>query len=207
MVSKTFRRCKIETNALKKKIIKKDYNVFLAESIINQPSFTMTGISGNNMGVYDFFKGKCPKCPSFIDIHPEYGQCGDIQTKYFIQDEQCFRNFTPGSRVPFAPLSNFVIGRTCCCNTLIKACFEGDVLLEYTVAIGTDKYQYMKHEMRFVFYQTSVPVNDQDWYFHFHSSQVDRLQFNASIIQEALHPKRIEHYLSHGYTVDEVCDV
>lgn len=119
------------------------------------------------MGVYDFFKGKCPQCGSQIDHSPEYGACGDIQTKYFgpwPEDGECFRNFYPGSRVPFAPGEDFLIGRTCCCKTLIKACFEDDLLTHYEVADGAEKYDYIKSEIRMgEFWASLVSKEDKDW--------------------------------------------
>jgi len=164
------------------------------------------------MGVYDFFKGKCPKCPSFIDLHPEYGQCGDIQTKYFIRydepNEQCFRSFQPGSYVPFIPESNFLIGRTCCCNTLIKACFQDNRLVEYTVAIGKEKFDYVQREMNSRFESKYVPLEDQLWFHHYSSFRKfqQTFDFKTFIIQQAFHPKRIQHYLlDKGYTIDELC--
>ena len=85
------------------------------------------------MGIYDFFKGKCPSCFKQIDNHPEFGICGNIQTKYFIDysNDECFRNFYPGDKVPFAPGKNLIIGRTCCCNSLLKAIFNNDILVKY----------------------------------------------------------------------------
>lgn len=167
------------------------------------------------MGVYDFFKGKCPQCPSYIDIHPEYGQCGDIQTKYFIgydgydgYDETCFRSFEPGCVVPFSPDSNFVIGRTCCCRTLIKACFQGNVLVEYTIAIGKEKFDFVQQEMNSRFESRYVPMEDKLWFYHYSSFKhlYKTLDFETCIAQEAFHPKRIKYYLIHkGYTIDDIC--
>jgi hypothetical protein len=101
------------------------------------------------MGVYDFFKGTCPKCFNQINNHPQYGLCGDIQTKYFIIDEMdSFRSFYPGSKVPFAPDKDFIIGKTCCCNTLIKAIFNWNILTGYQVASYSEVLEYnrMKSE-------------------------------------------------------------
>lgn len=94
------------------------------------------------MGVYDFFKGTCPNCKHELDEHPKYGKCGDIQTKVFIdynqEETECFRDFKPGCKVPFAPKHNFIIGRTCCCNTLLSAIFEGNTLLRYEIVVIND---------------------------------------------------------------------
>ena len=99
------------------------------------------------MGVYDFFKGTCPKCNKQVDDHPEYGRCGDIQTKYFIVDiENSFRDFKPGCKVPFAPNENFIIGRTCCCDTLIKAIFDQDLLIRYDIASIEERREYAMFE-------------------------------------------------------------
>jgi len=49
------------------------------------------------MGVYDFFKGPCPKCGA------EIGEgMGDIQTKLFSEPIEggCFRTFRPGDELP-----------------------------------------------------------------------------------------------------------
>lgn len=100
------------------------------------------------MGVYDFFKGQCPKCDHNIDHHPEFGVCGDIQTKYFITDHtECFRDFYPGKKVPFAPQNNFIIGKTCCCNTLIKACFDKNILAKYEIASKEENEEYDNIEL------------------------------------------------------------
>jgi hypothetical protein len=102
------------------------------------------------MGVYDFFKGTCPVCHNQVDNHPEYGKCGDIQTKYFVgpEPEDCFRNFRPGHRVPFPPGKDLVVGKTCCCDTLIKAVFDGDLLLRYEEASQEEKDNYDAAEQR-----------------------------------------------------------
>jgi len=161
--------------------------------------------SRDEMGVYDFFKGKCPNCPKMIDEHPEYGQCGDIQTKYFIVNDECFRSFQPGDRVPFIPETNFVIGRTCCCDTIIKVCFERDRIVEYTVAIGKDKFDYIQEEMQSTYRSKYVPCEDKWWFLHY-SSFFKIGKFEQSIVQEAFHPKRIEYYMvQKGYHVNDIC--
>ena len=88
------------------------------------------------MGLYDFFKGVCPSCGNDIDNMPEFGKCGDIQTKFFSPNEDnCFREFYPRTHVPFAPEQDeMIIGKTACCNTTIKACFQGSLLTGYRVA-------------------------------------------------------------------------
>jgi hypothetical protein len=89
------------------------------------------------MGIYDFFKGTCPHCGDQIDSYN--GQkCGSIQTKMFWPvPEHCFRDFMPGERVPFAPpdyMKRFCVGTTACCDTLIDAIFEEDLLVRYEVS-------------------------------------------------------------------------
>jgi len=76
------------------------------------------------MGVYDFFKGPCPHCQQQVDVHPEYGKCGDIQDKTFIHEpnaNDCFRDFYPGCQMPvYMKYFEKIIGPTCCCDKLIK---------------------------------------------------------------------------------------
>jgi len=86
------------------------------------------------MGRLDYFRGKCPACPSEIDTHPVYGKTGDIQTKIF--QNPFSRDFVPGSIVPkifdahnreeVVPKTGLKkpIGETCCCSKPICACFE-----------------------------------------------------------------------------------
>jgi len=156
------------------------------------------------MGVYDFFKGKCPNCPKNIDEHPEFGACGDIQTKYFIMnDEECFRNFYPSHKVPFDPYQNFIIGRTCCCKTIIKACFVKNLLVEYVVVSGKEKYLYIKKELQNSFERQYVPTDDRYWHDHVQNFRIHEMEKN--IISSAMHPHKIEYYIDIGYTLDEVC--
>ena len=96
------------------------------------------------MGVYDFFKGICPRCSKALDEHPTDGKFGDIQTKMFITDDDCFRSFYPGMRVPCDPLKEeIIIGHTCCCNTIIKACFDGTLLVGYKTLTTEEKRNYV----------------------------------------------------------------
>jgi hypothetical protein len=154
------------------------------------------------MGVYDFFKGQCPNCPKTLDDHSEFGICGDIQTKYFITDESCFREFFPGNKVPFAPGENFIIGRTCCCNTIIKACFDGDKLLEYTVVVK-EKFKYIKNEMNNSFQKFYMPQKDLDWWEH--RNKWIQNDIEKYIVQIAWRPQKISYYLSLGYTLEQIC--
>jgi hypothetical protein len=88
------------------------------------------------MGVYDYFKGACPKCNGQID-HKDGKSYGSIQTKLFNPVPTlrgCGRTFKPGKIVPFAPRRTIYIGETCCCNTPINAIFEGNLLKKYVVA-------------------------------------------------------------------------
>jgi hypothetical protein len=156
------------------------------------------------MGIYDFFKGKCPNCTKDIDDYSQYEKSGDIQTKYFIENyDECFRDFYPQQKVPFAPSKNFIIGRTCCCHTIIKACFDNDLLLEYTVAYGKEKYDYIDEEMKNIFYRKYIPQTDKNWYEH--QSFFKRYEIEKYIIQSAWHPSKISYYLKIGYTLDEIC--
>lgn len=157
-----------------------------------------------DMGVYDFFKGKCPNCPRNIDEHVIFGKGGDIQTKYFIKDDDCFRNFYPGTRVPFAPSQNFIIGRTCCCNTIIKACFDDQILSEYQIAYGIEKYLYIEKEIKNVFLQKLIPPKDLDYFVH----QMNFFKYNLKyeILNLAMHPKKILYYVNLGYSIDEIMD-
>lgn len=156
------------------------------------------------MGVYDFFKGSCPSCDKNIDDHPEFGRCGSIQTKYFIIDDQCFRNFYPEEKVPFAPTENIVIGRTCCCDTIIKACFDGDILSGYNVVVGKPKTDYIRNELRSFMGEKYVPKTDIDWYYH--SQKWKDLHLDENIAASAWHPRKIEYYVSKGYTIHEICE-
>lgn len=156
------------------------------------------------MGVYDFFKGTCPHCCKSIDDHPEYGKGGDIQTKYFISDpEECFRTFLPGNRVPFAPNTNLVIGRSCCCDTILKACFEADRLIEYAVVCGHEKFDYIQNEVRHSFYKRYIPQKDFEWFCHYQKTKDANLE--EQIVREACHPRRVEFYLERGYSIDTIC--
>jgi hypothetical protein len=89
------------------------------------------------MGVYDFFRGPCPYCDGQIDIHPEYGKCGDIQTKIWIYQPEmndCFRDFYPGSYSPIPiDYKEYRIGPTCCCNNEIMVIIIDSVIQEYQI--------------------------------------------------------------------------
>ncbi len=87
------------------------------------------------MGIYDFFKGECPKCGNQLDMNSDGEKTGDIQTNMFNPTQyHCFREFSPGSKVPFAPKQTEVcIGETTCCRTIIDAIFDGDLLAKYKV--------------------------------------------------------------------------
>lgn len=87
------------------------------------------------MGVYDFFKGKCPYCSGQVDVHPQYGICGDIQTKIWIHEPEygdCFRDFYPGSKTPIPiDYAEFEIGPTCCCDKNIMVIIINDIIQDY----------------------------------------------------------------------------
>lgn len=159
------------------------------------------------MGVYDFFKGQCPNCGKGIDHHPEFGRCGDIQTKFFIFAgyEDCFREFFPGDRVPFSPGGNLIIGRTCCCKTIIKAEFQDDLLIGYHVVSGKERYEYIKNEMRSYYERKYIP--EQDVHYYEHRSGWQDMGMDEAIVKAAMHPKKINHYLEIGYTLKDVCDM
>jgi hypothetical protein len=100
---------------------------------------------------YDCFRGDCPHCHKKIDCHPEWGRFDDIQTTRFIQSVQdldrCFRSFRPGDTVPYLPEDEeFVIGRTDCCGSYIKACFDGRILSHYVVASQDEIDEWLGEE-------------------------------------------------------------
>jgi len=45
-----------------------------------------------------------------------------------------------------------------------------------------------------------------DVFYFLHKTRTRRLGLEREIIKGAFHPKRLEHYLSLGYSVDDVCD-
>lgn len=158
------------------------------------------------MGVYDFFKGSCPNCGRGVDHHPDFGRCGDIQTKFFIEgDLECFREFRPGSRVPFPPGCNLIIGRTSCCKTIIKAEFHDDLLAGYHVVGGRERYEYIKNELRSFYERQYMPEHDLHYYEH--RSRWQDLKMEEAIVRAAFHPAKITHYLEMGYTLKDVCDM
>ena len=159
-----------------------------------------------DMGVYDFFKGECPGCDSKIDKHPIHGDCGDIQTKHFIcTDGDCFREFYPGQRVPFAPATNLVIGRTCCCDVLIKAVFDHDLLMGYHLVVGKEKHDYLRREMQSSYSRRYVPETDRFWLDH--RTKWENLRLEESVIRAAMHPTRLRYYLEKGYSIEDVCQM
>jgi hypothetical protein len=87
------------------------------------------------MGVYDFFKGTCPHCQKQIDDHPDFGLCGDLQDKTFINQpnyDDCFRNFYPGCKIPvYYEYFEKIIGPTCCCGKFIKFIIKDGILQPY----------------------------------------------------------------------------
>lgn len=95
------------------------------------------------MGVYDFFRGKCPACDRDVDelFNKTTGlweQCGDIQTKWFSYPipGQCFRDFRPGYHLPgVLPFVYTPIGETVCCQTEIDAVCYGTLLCGYRVHV------------------------------------------------------------------------
>jgi hypothetical protein len=95
------------------------------------------------MGVYDFFRGKCPSCDRNVDElfnkkTVTWEQCDDIQTKWFSYPipGQCFRDFRPGYHLPgVLPFVYTPIGETVCCQTEIDAVCYGTLLCGYRVHV------------------------------------------------------------------------
>jgi hypothetical protein len=92
------------------------------------------------MGVYDFFRGKCPACERNVDevVNKDgvWEVCGDIQTKWFSYPipGQCFRDFVPGTHLPGTlPFVYTPIGETVCCQVEIDAVCYGTLLCGYRV--------------------------------------------------------------------------
>ena len=91
------------------------------------------------MGVYDFFRGECPHCHSQVDEHPDFGKCGDIQTKRYThlpKINDCFRDFYPGMDLFMTyGLSvsdeDIVIGPTCCCEKDIIVVIRDNIIVKY----------------------------------------------------------------------------
>lgn len=87
------------------------------------------------MGVYDFFKGECPYCLHPVDHHPEFGTCGDIQTKIFITEHNTidyFRSFYPGSYTPyFIDFAEYIVGPTSCCDHMIRVIIINSIIQPY----------------------------------------------------------------------------
>lgn len=98
------------------------------------------------MGVYDFFRGKCPACDRNVDelFNKKTGlleQCDDIQSKWFSYSipGQCFRDFRPGYHLPGAlPFIYTPIGETACCHVEIDAVCYGTMLCGYRVHMVDD---------------------------------------------------------------------
>lgn len=101
------------------------------------------------MGVYDYFRGPCPHCGGKVDTSPDYGVCGDMQTKIcsvFATDEKgnwlCSRDFYPGDTLPILKGENYfgdripktflwiLKGETACCGKriaiFVKDCIIGE---------------------------------------------------------------------------------
>ena len=123
------------------------------------------------MGVYDYFKGTCPKCGFELDTSPEFGRCGEIQTKLFSRPYA--REFRPGQKVPHYLGEDVVpIGTTVCCNTKIAAHFEQTSIVERfvcsksgsnlertkpaTILVKYSTYELVENE--FGEYEIKVPV-------------------------------------------------
>jgi len=121
------------------------------------------------MGVYDFFKGKCPNCGNQIDSFCGK-ECGDIQTKLFITDNyNSFRSFRPGDNVPFSLGKECVqIGKTACCRTDINVHFDGTKITKYSVSTESDITQFEKNEL----------VRQSEMYFPFIETLMVRSSFD-----------------------------
>jgi hypothetical protein len=113
-------------------------NEFTRVPIVNHKQHTAT------MGVYDFFRGKCPACDRNVDEILEDGiweVCGDIQTKWFSYPipGECFRDFLPGTHLPGTlPFVYTPIGETVCCQVEIDAVCYGTLLCGYRVSSKQD---------------------------------------------------------------------
>jgi len=88
------------------------------------------------MGIYNFYHGDCPNCGERIEISKKWGLCSGPQDKTFVDFDDPFRCFSPGTIMPF-PLENMKLllkDPTCCCNTRIYAIFINNTLNRYEVA-------------------------------------------------------------------------
>jgi hypothetical protein len=83
------------------------------------------------MGVYDFFRGKCPHCSKRFDCDDSGCKCGDIQTKMFTRPS--FRSFFPGDVVPDFYCETICIGNCNHCQCHIIAIFIRDRVNTYLI--------------------------------------------------------------------------
>lgn len=99
------------------------------------------------MGVYDYYKGTCPKCGKKFGYDENGGECGDIQTKDFVymregevytarNFENCFRTFTVGMENGCFPMNACIPLNDSCphCKTCLVAVFKDGVLVSYDIA-------------------------------------------------------------------------
>lgn len=87
------------------------------------------------MGVYDFYKGSCPRCGKKFGYDEDGSECGDIQTKEFVGGSvgNCFRTFTVGTKNRRFPVDGTSYLQDPCphCNTVIVAVFKERVLVRF----------------------------------------------------------------------------
>lgn len=90
------------------------------------------------MGFNDFFrKGPCPHCQGEVDVSPQYGRGGSIQSKIFLDfyedSRSCFNDYYPGSQIPMS-LGGYhmiYVGKTACCNKTILGHIRLSTLVQY----------------------------------------------------------------------------
>ena len=105
------------------------------------------------MGIYDFFKGKCPKCGKAFGHDDDGQETGEIQSKTFSHMQEghlmidryetnCFRTFTVGSKNGCFPKNACLrLEDTCIhCNSYLVAVFLEGELVRFEVAPDTDEH-------------------------------------------------------------------
>lgn len=77
--------------------------------------------------------------------------------------------------------------------------------MEYTVAIGHDKFNFVHREMTHSFDRRYIPQQDVAWYHH--QSMFRQLHMEENIIRAACHPRRISYFVvERGCRIDTICD-
>lgn len=113
-------------------------------SIINQH------ITSNKMGMYDFFKEKCPQCGKNIGYNENGDPIGEIQSTDFtgittIENNDgmnCFRTFEVGTSCGCFPKDGCILlEHPCChCKTRITAVFRNGVFNSFKIAMNNVAY-------------------------------------------------------------------